>query len=293
MIKIYFLIIFLNIFYAQGLSDYSYNSAESSSLAGSIVSVKGGSWSLFNNPATLVEVENNILSVGYGNLYNQKYLPMSSFGVIISNYNINFGIKYNSFKVSYEGTKLLSDDEIGFVTALKLLKDKQSSLSLGLSANYYIITFAASSGASGDGSDGIDGGSVSSLGFDLGLLATLRDKNRLGVFIKNINSPMIGRGVSNQNLPQKIDVGFSTMPSEYLMVTLSLEQLLGSINTQFKTSIKYQITKELCFNTGVQMNPNRFGIGFTFNTKLISISYGYLTHPILPQTHQCNIGIEF
>ena len=50
---------------------------------------------------------------------------------------------------------------------------------------------------------------------------------------------------------------------------------------------------ELCFNTGVQMNPNRFGIGFVFNTKSISISYGYLTHPILPQTHQCNIGIEF
>ena len=95
------------------------------------------------------------------------------------------------------------------------------------------------------------------------------------------------------NLPQKIDIGLSTIPSEYLVVTLSLEQLLGSKSTQFKTSIKYQLNQSLCFNAGLQMNPNRFGIGFIFNKKMISITYGYLTHHVLPGTHQSNLEIRF
>ena len=278
---------------SQGISDYSYNSAESSSLAGSIVSTKGGDWSLFNNPASLVEVQNNSFSIGYSNLYSQKYLPMSSIGVIISNFNLNFGIKYNSFKVDYENVELLSEELIGLVTAVNLLKDKNSSLSIGLSTNYYIINFAPSAGVSGDGTDGISGGKVTSLGVDLGILATLRDKNRFGVFIKNINSPSIGRGISNQDLPQKIDIGISMIPNENIMVSFSLEQLLGHSDAQFKTSLKYQISKILCLNAGIQMNPNRFGIGFVIKKKFISASYGYLTHHILPETHQCNIGIAF
>ena len=293
MIKLFIMLINCGILFSQGTSDYPYLSAESSSLAGAIVSTKGGSWSLYSNPAGIIEVDDNIASIGYANLYGQTYLPMSSVGVIISSYDINFGLKYNSFKVDYNGNRLLSEDEIGISTAFNLLKDKQSSLSWGISGNFYIIEFGPSSGTLGDGSDGVDGKAITSLGFDLGLLATLRDKNRLGVFIKNINSPSIGRGISSQNLPQRIDIGISTIASEKLMITLSLEQLLSSHSTQFKTSIKYQISRLLCFNAGIQVNPNRFGIGFAYDSKLFSLSYGYLIHHILPETHHCNIGIKF
>ena len=293
MIINYLFIIFFSFSYSQGISDYSFNSAESSSLAGSVVSIKGGAWSLFNNPASIVEVDNNIISIGYANLYNQTYLPMSSVGLIIANYDIKFGIKYNSFQVDYSGSELLNDTQLGIVSAVNLLKDRKSSLSMGFSANYNIINFGPSSGVSGDGSDGLEGQELSSLGIDLGILATLRNKNRLGVLIKNINSPLIGEGVSGNNLPRKIDIGLSTIPSEYLVVTLSLEQLLGSKSTQFKTSIKYQLNQSLCFNAGLQMNPNRFGVGFIFNKKIISIAYGYLTHHVLPGTHQSNLEIRF
>ena len=91
----------------------------------------------------------------------------------------------------------------------------------------------------------------------------LNAADRLKDFIDGIQNYMACKNL----LPTPFNAEFAVAE------TLSLEQLLGSINTQFKTSIKYQITKELCFNTGVQMNPNRFGIGFTFNTKLISIMH--------------------
>tara|TARA_B100000959_G_C14896473_1_gene588984 strand:- start:379 stop:1239 length:861 start_codon:yes stop_codon:yes gene_type:complete len=283
----------ISILFSQGISDYSYNSAESSSLAGSIVSIKGDTWSLFNNPASLVEIQENKFSIGYSHLYNQKYLPMSSIGLVISKYDINFGVKYNSFQVDYKGVELLRDDQIGFVSAIDLMRDKNSSLSVGVSTNLYMMDFAPSAGVTGDGSFGLSDSKVTTFGLDIGLLATLRNKNRLGVFIKNINSPSIGRGISSQKLPRKIDLGLSTMPSENFIITFSFEQLLGNKDAQFKTSFKYQLSKVLVLNTGVQMNPNRFGIGFILNKKSISLSYAFLTHHILPGTHQCNVGMKF
>jgi hypothetical protein len=53
--------------------------------------------------------------------------------------------------------------------------------------------------------------------------------------------------------------------------------------------------------TGAQSNPSRFGIGIKMLFKKVSaselgdnytFSYGLLTHPILPMTHQFNIGIS-
>ena len=124
---------------SQVISDYSYNTAESSSLAGSIVSNKGGDWSLYNNPSTLVEVNKNQFSIGYAQLYNQSYLPLSSFGLIISKY---LGFKYSSFKVDYSNTELLNESLFGIVLAAYLLKDNNSTLSLGVSLNYCLIDFA-------------------------------------------------------------------------------------------------------------------------------------------------------
>ena len=281
---------FISTLFSQGLSDYSFNTAESSSMAGSVVSNKGGDWSLYNNPSTIVEVDKKQFSFGYSQLYNQSYLPLSSFGFIVSK---NIGFKYTSFKVDYSNIELLDESLFGLVLATYLLKDNNSTLSLGVSLNYYTIDFGRSSGVSGDGTDGFGSSSINALGMDIGFLASLRGKNRIGVFIKNINSPKIGRGISNQTLPRKIDIGFSTIPYDPLMISFSMEQLLGYPNPQFKTSIKYQINKMLCLNTGVQINPNRFGIGFVIRKNNISLSYGYITHHVLPGTHQSNIGFSF
>ena len=53
-----FILIFLNIFFSQSISDYPYVSAKPTGMVGAVVSEKGDSWSIFHNPAGIVEIEN-------------------------------------------------------------------------------------------------------------------------------------------------------------------------------------------------------------------------------------------
>ena len=291
--KIFIVLLFLSMLLSQGLSDYTFNTAQSSSLAGAVVSNRGGDWSLYHNPATLVELNKNRAFLGYSKLYSQDYLPLSSLGVIISKYKINFGLKYLSLSVKNNEIELLNEDLLGIAAGFNLLKDKNSSLAVGFSANYHMIHFGRSAGVSGDGSDGLESEMIGSIGLDLGFLGSLREKNRLGVFIKNINSPMIGEGMSTQNLPRKIHIGLTTIPNKTMEVSFTMEQLLGYDDAQYRTALQYQLNQFLFLNTGVQVNPNRFGFGFNIEKKNFSISYGYLTHHVLPGTHQFNIGMYY
>ena len=79
----------------------------------------------------------------------------------------------------------------------------------------------------------------------------------------------------------------------YLMISFSIEQLLGYDSPQFRSAIKYQLNNFLCLNAGIQTNPNRLGVGFIIEKEFFSFSYGYLTHHVLPGTHQTNIGFSF
>jgi len=291
--KIFIVLLFSSMLLSQGLSDYTFNTAQSSSLAGAVVSNRGGDWSLYHNPATLVELNKNRAFLGYSKLYSQDYLPLSSLGLIVSKYKINFGLKYLSLSVKNNEIELLNEDLIGIAAGFNLFKDKNSSLAMGLSVNYHMIHFGSSAGVSGDGSDGLDSEMISSIGLDLGFLGSLRDKNRLGVFIKNINSPMIGEGMSTQNLPRKIHIGLTTIPNEMMEVSFTMEQLLGYHDAQYRTALQYQLNQFLFLNAGVQVNPNRFGFGFNVEKNNFNISYGYLTHHVLPGTHQFNFGISY
>ena len=286
-------IIFIAAIFSQSLSSYSFNSSVSTSLAGTAVSNRLGIWSVYHNPALLVESENNSASIGYSNLYNQSFLPLSNFGLVIRTNKINLGIKFSNLSVKNQNIDLLKESLFGVSSGIYLLNDNNSSLAMGITGNLYMIDFGPSAGSLGDGSNGLDSDPISSLGIDLGFLGVLRDKNRLGVFIKNINSPTIGGGFSNQNLPRVFHIGLTTIPNNFMEVSFSAEQLLGYHSAQYRTALQYKLNRSLQLNTGVQINPNRFGIGFSYQKDSLNISYGYLTHHVLPGTHQFNFGINF
>ena len=292
--KKYLIIIsFITTIFSQSLSSYSFNSSLSTSLAGAAVSNRLGIWSVYHNPALLVESKKNSASIGYSNLYNQNFLPLSNFGLILKTNKINLGIKFSNLSVKNQNIDLLKESVFGLSSAIYLLNDNNSSLSMGFSGNLYMIDFGPSAGSIGDGTNGFDSDPISSLGLDLGFLGVLRDKNRLGVFIKNINSPMIGEGISHQNLPRVFHIGLTTIPNNFMEVSFSAEQLLGYRNAQYRTGLQYKLNRSLQLNTGIQINPNRFGIGFSYQKNSFNISYGYLTHHVLPSTHQFNFGIFF
>ena len=290
-----FLLLFLLSFpFAQTVSDYSYTYAEVSAMAGAVVAEPGSNWSIFHNPAGITEVDGIHLSAGSGNLYGFKWLPTYNLsGNVPLPVFGKIGFALQQLETKYNGTVLSTEQILSFAQGFELQHDKNSRLSIGYTANFIQWNLAKSAGVSGNGSDGLSLGSIHAVTIDLGVLASLRKKYRFGVLLKNINSGALGKGITRQVLPRRINAGITYIPIPGLSTSIVSEHLLGREDLQMKGAIRYTLNPFLELYAGAQSNPNRFGLGITLlGTSRQSISYGLLTHPVLSMTHQINIGIS-
>ena len=284
------------------VSDYAYTDAEASAMAGAVVAEEGGDWSIFHNPAGLTEINETHFSTGGYKLYGYSWLPSYHLNGITSIPIIGkTGFALQQFETKYDGVVLSMEQTISIAQGIDLQHDKNSRLSIGYTANFIHWDMAKSAGISGDGSDGLDLGNVNAITVDLGVLASLRKKYRFGVFLKNINSGALGKGMTRQVLPRRINTGITYMPITGLSTSIVSEHLLGRDELQIKGAIRYNINSFLTIYSGAQSNPNRFGIGIRMLLNKVSesklgdnssFSYGLLTHPILPMTHQFKFGIS-
>jgi hypothetical protein len=291
MFKFYFILLFTPLL-TQTISDYAYTHAEVAAMAGAVVAEAGSNWSIFHNPAGITEVDGTHLSAGSGKLYGFNWLPA---------YNLSgttplpvigkIGFAYQKLETKYGGTTLSKEQTLSIAQGFELQHDKNSHLAIGYTANFVQWDLGRSAGVSGDGSDGLELGSINSITIDFGVLASLREKYRFGVMLKNINSGALGKGMTRQVLPRRINVGITYMPMAGLATSIVSEHLLGRDDMQIKAAIRYNLNSNIELYTGAQSNSNRFGMGATFTFTNQSISYGLLTHPVLPITHQFNIGI--
>ena len=275
------------------VSDFAYTGAEASAMAGAVVSEIGGNWSLFHNPAGMTEIDGTYFSAGGGRLYGFNWLPsynLSGFVTLPVIEKIGFALQ--QLETKYNGTTLSTEQTVSIAQGFNLQKDKNSHLAIGYTANFVQWNMAKSAGVSGDGSDGLDLGSVNAVTVDLGVLASLREKYRFGVFLKNINSGALGKGMTRQVLPRRINAGITYIPITRLSTSIVSEYLLGRDDLQIKGATRYNLNSNLEIYVGAQSNPNRFGLGATFTLNRQSISYGLLTHHVLPITHQFNLSIS-
>ena len=289
----FLLLLLLSFPLAQTVSGYSYTHAEVSAMVGAVVSESGNNWSIFHNPAGITEVDGIHLSVGSGNLYGFKWLPTYNLSGITSLPvfgKISFALQ--QLETKYSGKTLSKEQTLSLAQGFDLQHDKNSRLAIGYTANFVQWDLGKSAGVSGDGSDGLELGSINSITIDFGVLASLREKYRFGVFLKNINYGALGKGITRQVLPRRINTGITYMPMQGLATSIVSEHLLGRDDMQIKAAIRYNLNSNLEIYAGAQSNPNRFGMGATFTLNTQSISYGLLTHPVLPMTHQFNIGLS-
>jgi len=284
------------------VSDFAYTGAEASAMAGAVVSEIGDNWSIFHNPAGMTEIDGTYFSAGGGRLYGFNWLPSYNLSGFVSLPVIEkIGFALQQLETKYNGTTLSTEQTISIAQGFNLQKDKNSHLAMGYTANFVQWNMAKSAGVSGDGSDGLDLGSVNAVTIDLGVLASLREKYRFGVFLKNISSGALGKGMTRQALPRRINAGITYMPMTGLATSIVSEHLLSRDDMQIKAAIRYNLNSNLEIYTGAQSNPNRFGLGFTIKLYRVTdadlgdnytLSYGLLTHPVLPMTHQFNIGLS-
>ena len=292
MFKFYFILLFTPLL-TQTISDNAYTHAEVSAMAGAVVAETGSNWSIFHNPAGITEVDGLQVSLGGGRLYGYDWLPASNLSCTTPIPKIGtIGFAFQQLETKYSGKTLSKEQTLSIAQGFELQHDKNSRLAIGYTANFVQWDLGRSAGVSGDGSDGLDLGSINSITIDFGVLSSLREKYRFGVMLKNINSGALGKGMTRQVLPRRINVGITYMPMKGLATSIVSEYLLGRDDMQIKAAIRYNLNSNLEIYAGAQSNPNRFGMGATFTLNQQSVSYGLLTHPVLPMTHQFNIGLS-
>jgi len=301
MIK-FLLLLLLSFPLAQTISDYAFTHAEVSAMAGAVAAEAGSNWSIFHNPAGITEVDGLQVSLGGGRLYGYDWLPASNLSCTAPIPIIGtIGFAFQQLETKYSGKTLSKEQTLSIAQGFDLQHDKNSRLAIGYTANFVQWDLGKSAGVSGDGSDGLELGNVNSITIDFGVLASLREKYRFGVFLKNINSGALGKGITRQVLPRRINTGITYMPMTGLATSIVSEHLLGRDDMQIKAAIRYNLNSILEIYTGAQSNPNRFGLGFTIKLDRVTdaelgdnytLSYGLLTHPVLPMTHQFNIGLS-
>ena len=289
MIRLAFIFFLSSYVMSQVFSEYSYVGVQGAAMAGSVISHTSNENGIFQNPASISGVEGKVAMIGQANIVNQSYLPYMHLGLI---YNMpvvgKLGMSYQSLSTEYDGTSLSAESSFSLSKGIFLQKDKNSSLSLGIRTNFLIWDQSGSAGSSGDGSEGFEAYQSSAVGLDFGIIGGLRDKYWVGGYLTNINSPVM----SGINLPRKISISLGFSPIDNIYTNISMERLLGRNDRQVKLGFKYDLNSTLSVMSGVQSNPNRFGIGIEYRIfNGIILGYSILTHHIMNETH--NFEIKF
>jgi len=288
------LLLLSSIIFTQVASDQPFLTTESSAMVGSNLAGAGSSNSIFYNPAGLSEVDNFQLSTGGGNMYGYSWIPLYYFSVntpipILG--KVAFGLQ--QLKTQIGDVILSTEQTLSVGHGFNLQKDKNSHLAIGYTANFMQVDYAPSAGVSGDGSDGLNLGISNTVTIDLGFIASLRHKYRCGVYIKNINSGAIGTGMTRAVLPRRLNAGVTYLPISTLSTSISMEKGLGYSEVVIKGGLQYSLHSMISIMLGAQANPNRFGIGVKFKFINQTFTYGLITHPVMPITHQFSLDLSF
>jgi len=289
------ILLFATTLNAQVYTDFPEVSAPVSGSGSSSVATVQDVWASIVNPAGLSRVESIQVVTSFFRPYGMSFFSNQTAGlaVPIGKKLGTIALTYSETSTEYSGEKLSSENAFRFSHALFIQRDINSTLAFGYSLNLYYLDYGKSAGSSGDGSDGVNLGSGVGFGVDVGIQASLHERTWIGLTAKNVNSPEMGSSLSSSNLPRSISVGFGYEPYEGMITGFVIEQPFGNHSTQYRGGIDYQIANWLILRTGVNTAPNRIALGFGLRKFGLGIDYAFLSHPILPETHQFSLCYDF
>lgn len=251
-------------------------------------------WALFTNPAGLSRLQGvEVVTAFY------KPYGLSFFSTQLGAIALPVG-KIGSVAIGYQGSSsrsgghlLSSENAFSMAHAFYLQKDLISTLAFGYTVNLYQVDYGKSAGITGDGSDGLNLGSGFAFGVDLAIAGSLHERSWVALYVKNINSPEMGSAATSSRLPRSLAVGFGYEPYYGLKTDFMVYQAIGNHKTQYRAGIEYRIAPWLMLRAGVNTEPNRIGFGFGVEKFGAMVDYAYVSHPVLPETHQFSLGYRF
>jgi hypothetical protein len=295
---------------AQVASEMPPQGPRASALAGTFVGVANDGWTIFHNPAGLSRLD---ALQGFG---SYQLLPVTSLTsttggfvtpldwVIADRRFGTVGISYEwlgsridaSQSLTGESERLSTELALGISHGFHVLKDVRSSLAFGYSLKLYYLDYGRSAGESGDGSDGVDLGHAYTLGVDVGVLASLRNRVWLGAYILNVNRPSVGTTGQQRELPQKLSAAVSYMPYDAVLTAIGVEKSL-SRETRLKAAVEIEVYEQrdlqLFARFGLWSAPNVFTAGAGLRLWQVRADYSILIHNVLSPTHQFGLLYDF
>lgn len=222
------------------------------------------------NPAGLAQINNISLMGFYKLLYGGVGVNLHNFCVNLA-YPINEKAGVVGISLQEMGMSLHSEKAFTLSHSVYLIKD----IALGYNVRTYQLSQS-------------DFGSTFTVGIDFGLLTRIYRRWQYGFFVRNINSPQMGRDVK-YNLPRLISVGVAYRPTYGINSSLDISKEVGK-PTRIAVGQEFQIIEDyLTVRAGLQTEPIRFAFGLRSGYKNIFVDYALTTHSELPLTH--NFGI--
>ncbi len=196
----------------------------------------------------------------------------------------------SNFAVEHEVVDLMDETVISLGYGVPLFHDLHSTIILGAAANLYRLEFAATIG---DGTPNFEGafepGSASTVGLDLGLLATLHERTHFGVLVHNLNSPEIGD--DQELLPRRLHGGIAYEPYVGVVTTFEISAEVDQA-AQYHGGLEFELAPGFDLRGGVVTNPSKLTAGFGYATHGVALNYGFSTGGgVLDTTHQ--FGLTF
>ena len=286
--------LFFSLSLGYTISNYSFSGASSLSSSGTSLLNPSSSNGVYHNPASNAFLSESYFSASYSQLHGQKFLPYSTAGIAFNTPilgRVSFSLE--NLSVEYLGNDLSKEISFRVGNGFFIQNDMNSKMAVGYSINIHSWALGETAGVSGDGQDGFKQSSVNTLGLDIGILANLRERYWMMCYVKNINSPIIGDGISSQYLRRSIDTGIGYSPTDGLRTNLVFNKQIDDNKINTSASISYQLNRMINFVVGLTTNPNRLSAGFTLDVLAFNLRYGFMSHPVLNETHVFEIGILF
>jgi hypothetical protein len=261
-------------------------SARSRAMGEAFTAVPDPALAAFQNAAWLADVPNGELALSYmkpfGYSFNEFYAAGAALPLAGNLGNVGLGV--TNFKVSAGDTTLLRETQVTLAHGFQLFADYHSRICLGWALNVY----RAEAGLS---VTGVDPGSDTSVGLDLGLTMLLHKRTYAGFQVKNLNNPTLG--ADGEELPQTVTAGLAYAPYEGVLTTFEFDNELGQ-QTQYHGGLEMTIVDGFALRAGVITEPSRLTGGFGYRAGRVAFDYGFSTGGgTLDSTHQFGLRLSW
>ncbi len=275
------IILLITIFFVTQLSaifnDYE-PSPRARGMGGAYYSSSDDSYAIFYNPAGLVHAD-NYLGISYASLFNNEFQILNTIALSMKlprNFG-TLGIGLQAMDVDYQDVNLLSEKIYALSHSFTLMKDIHSELNFGYTLNMYHLSIDSF-------------GDQPAFGINLGMLATLHQRTRVGFAVTNLNNPKVGEDNTHE-LPQKMALGITYEPYTGVLTSLELKKPFAG-ESEIHAGTEVRVAKMLSLHFGTRSNPASYSAGLRFNLFDVILDYSYNSHTI-SGTHHFGLGYKF